>query len=143
MITPENVRDLFDYKDGKLIKLYGRYAGPQKGSKVGNYLEVWSGKSRYKYHRVVWLWHNGEWPTELDHINRDTSDNRIENLRQVTRTENNYNRRQYHTNSSGVTGVCWSKQKEKWFARIGSKHLGSYSDFNDAVAARQQAEARL
>jgi hypothetical protein len=52
-----------------------------------------SGKSvNLTYHHVVWVWHKGYWPTQLDHINGDEADNRIENLREVTQSENNLNR---------------------------------------------------
>ena len=52
-----------------------------------------NGKIKFlKYHHLVWVWHKGYWPTQLDHINGDKSDNRIENLREVTMSENNLNK---------------------------------------------------
>lgn len=62
-----------------------------------------------RYHHVVWVWHKGYWPAELDHINGDKSDNRIENLREVTRSENNLNREHpWRPNTdTGLPGVCY------------------------------------
>ena len=60
------------------------------------------------YHHIVWVWHKGYWPTQLDHINGDVADNRIENLREVTQSENNLNREYpWRPNTdTGLPGVC-------------------------------------
>lgn len=146
MITADNVHDLFDYKDGKLIRKHGRYAGPVKGTKNNaGYLVLRSGKhNTYYYHRVVWLWHNGEWPKhQIDHIDQDKTNNSIENLRDVTQSVNNYNRPMMSDNRSGTNGVSWRKGRQRWIVYMGKEYVGSFAQFNDAVAARQQAEARL
>ena len=63
----------------------------------------------YKYtaHRVIWAMHYGEWPDQVDHINHDKADNRIENLRTVTHSENARNRKLNKNNTSGHAGVTW------------------------------------
>lgn len=82
----------------------------------------------------------------IDHINRDGLDNRRSNLRPATNHLNQLNRRVQRNNTSGVTGVTWSRSDGRWLARIKIhgqvRHLGSYLDFNDAVAAREQSQAQ-
>lgn len=68
-------------------------------------------------HRVAWYSVYGYEPGELDHINRDGFDNRIDNLREVSRSENCQNRSKFKNNSSGFRGVHKSRNG-KWIARI-------------------------
>ena len=113
------------------------------GYKVGNLL-----KTQYKAHRVVFAICNLRWPiSEIDHINGNRSDNRIENLREVTRQQNQRNVRLKSTNTTGNCGVGWNKRLEKWTAQIGHgktfRHLGSFATKADAIAARKQAEIEM
>lgn len=97
-------------------------------------------------HRLVWLMHHDEWPAEIDHINGIRDDNRIENLRLVTRADNMRNSRRRKDNTSGVMGVSWHSATGKWRAYIGGQdgplHLGMFADWFDAVCARKSAERR-
>jgi len=100
---------------------------------------------RYKSHRVAWAMHTGEWPADqVDHINGDKVDNRIENLREATQTDNSRNMKIPTTNMSGVIGVGWDKKARRWRASIAAAgrtiYLGSFTNFDDAVAARAAAE---
>lgn len=100
-----------------------------------------------KAHRIAWAIYHGFWPSgELDHINQNKTDNRIENLRDVTHQENHKNTPLRKNNTSGVSGVSFDTKSEKWQAYImlrGTKHsLGFYLDFEGAVAARKAAERR-
>jgi hypothetical protein len=102
---------------------------------------------RYKSHRVAWAMHTGDWPfDQIDHINGIRSDNRIENLRAVTQTENSRNMKRPSNNMSGVIGVYWDKFARCWTAQIavsGKKiELCRTKDFEDAVAARAAAEVK-
>lgn len=114
------------------------------------YKKVWiDGKNQY-LHRVLWEEANGPIPEgmQIDHINGDRYDNRLENLRVVTRQENMRNARRSCSNTSGVTGVSWNKRDQKWQAKIyddnGKQvHLGFHANLDDAVAARKEAEERL
>lgn len=100
-----------------------------------------------KSHRVAWAIYYGEWPkAPLDHINGVRSDNRIENLREVTFTQNMRNAKKFATNRSGITGVHWIKTSQKWGATIslGNRKvwLGSFSELGQAVTARRAAETK-
>ena len=102
-------------------------------------------KQVYLAHRVIWALMTGEWPTdEIDHINHDRSDNRWENLRQVTRHVNKKNVSKQRNNTSGVPGVVWDKSEGKWQARIQENRvlhiLGRYDSIEEAVKVRKQAE---
>ena len=80
----------------------------------------------------------------VDHINHNKLDNRISNLRICTSQQNNMNTSKRSDNSSGVTGVYWDKQNNKWIASIqvnGKQiHLGYFKTKEGAVEARRQAE---
>lgn len=69
-------------------------------------------------HRFVWLFHNGHYDADIDHINNDTLDNHIENLRLCTRSENLRNRGKFANCSSKYKGVYWKKDSKKWRASI-------------------------
>ncbi len=99
----------------------------------------------YRAHRVIWAMITGAWPPEeIDHVNGIRDDNRIENLRAVTRAENMRNAAFRSNNTSGAMGVSWHKRYEKWLSRIkvdGKQiHLGSFDDKDEAIAARAAAE---
>ena len=99
-------------------------------------------KQEYE-HRLVYLWHFGYVPKEIDHINGDKRDNRIENLREANRSQNMRNVKLKRNNTSGAKGVCWSKEKNKWVVRVSVNkktiHCGYYEDFE--LAALVSAEA--
>lgn len=100
-------------------------------------------------HRIIWEMHNGKIPEgmEIDHVWHNRCDNRIENLRLASRLENSKNVSLLKRNKSGRVGVCWRKKEKKWHATIYDKgksvHLGLFSSIDDAIMAREQAEAKL
>jgi len=83
-------------------------------------------------------------PAEVDHINGDGTDNKLVNLREVSRTMNNQNASRRVDNKSGVTGVSWFKPARKWQAYISVDcrriYLGVFSDLDEAIAVRKAAE---
>ena len=109
------------------------------------YPRIYVGGRMYKSHNLAWLWMLGDWPKQqIDHINRDQSDNSWSNLRDTTSSINNYNRQTPRNNNSGVTGVCWATKVNKWQASIKVNKktifLGYYSFFEDAIMSRKSAE---
>lgn len=124
-----------------------RLAGKEAATYLddGGYKQIRIAGKTMLAHRVAWLLATGDWPSEqIDHINGIRSDNRFENLRCVSNSENHKNRKKPMTNTTGVVGVYWFKEKNKWHAQInvgGKKHnFGFFDDFDAAVAARKRAE---
>lgn len=167
VVTPELLRELLDYdpETGKLTwlprtkdnhpndqvrrRLNTQFAGREaftttssKGYKRGILLN-----RDFLAHRVIWALHTGAWPEDqIDHVNGNRSDNRIENLRVVSNQENQKNQRLYSNNTSGYMGVLWNKGCKRWSSRIqvdgGNLHLGLFDDIEDAIAARKEAEIK-
>ena len=99
-------------------------------------------------HRVAWAIYHGAWPDlEIDHINCNKKDNRIANLRQADRCENNHNIQKGIRNTSGLKGVRWLKSKRKWVAAITHRkqriHLGLFTTSEAAYEAYCSAAKRL
>ena len=89
-------------------------------------------------HRIAWHIHNGCFPNgEIDHIDGDGLNNRIDNRNQRMRIDN----------TSGFNGVCWHKRDEKWYAKINTngkrKHIGGFNDLEEAAKAYRKAAAEL
>ena len=89
-------------------------------------------------HRLAWFYMKGKWPSnEIDHINGNTSDNRIRNLREATRLQNAHNRRLGKNNTSGARCVFYERGSGKWgvhISRFGHKFwLGKYEDKQEAI----------
>lgn len=89
-------------------------------------------KREYLAHRVIWLMHYGQWPTDLiDHRDLDKSNNKIENLRECNTSENHQNQRSTtRKGTSRYIGVCKPSARKNWRVDIGvdggQKFLGSF-----------------
>ena len=140
--STKELRKVFTYVDGFLywkIKPAACVAiGDQAGTAKGNngYCRIQYKGSTYLVHRLVWIWHGNklEDQMEIDHINRIREDNRIKNLRQVTRAENLANQKGL------LVSFCPSvKSKNKWKAYTKQclsqkqKHLGYYRTREEAL----------
>lgn len=83
---------------------------------------------------------------EVDHINHNKLDNRKENLRVVTHSQNHFNGKLRSDNKYGIKGLLWRAQYKKWQASIIAKgvniHLGSTADFFEACCLRKSAELK-
>ena len=145
-ILTHRIRDQKHFKTERAFKTWNtRYSNTQAGyvNKAG-YLRVGVFDVNYWVHRIIWLWVHGEMPKHIDHINGIPSDNRVENLRSVTHKENHKNQVIPRSNTSGVMGVSWHKLTKKWQSNISingkNTYLGLFSDKNEAIKARKQAE---
>jgi hypothetical protein len=102
------------------------------------------GKMR-KASRLIWTLANGAPPDRVDHINGNRSDDRIENLRDVSQAENSRNRARQMNNTSGASGV-YAAPNGRWMAQINDngrrRYLGTYARKEDAVAVRLAAAAK-
>lgn len=99
-------------------------------------------------HRLVWLYAHGEWPSkQIDHINRNRSDNRLENLRLATSVEQGQNTGIPKNNTSGYKGVWFHKPTERYVAEIKHRrkkhHLGYFNTVEEAATAYQKAKAKI
>lgn len=146
--TPELLRKLLRYDDdtGKLFwRRHNSNDDALTAVTSGGYRHGRIAGTDCYAHRVIWAMKTGSWPTEqIDHINHDRADNRLENLREATNHENHRNKSMMCTNTSGTVGVYWVPSRGKWRARIKAdgklKHLGSFVLMSDAIAARKAAE---
>lgn len=148
--TQKQLKTLFDYdgETGRLIRishpnknqrhLIGKVAGT-KHSEGGWVVSV--NNQSYLNARLVWVWNYGEDPgdLEIDHIDGDRSNDRIDNLRLATRKQNQANVGINCTNTSGHKGVSWYKRLGKWRVDVCGKTVGYFSDLEQAIEARVKA----
>lgn len=142
-MTPEQVRTIFEYnpETGEFYKLAN---GSRGHVKRNGYIRFSHDGRTYSSQRLIWMFMTGKEPEgDIDHIDHDRQNNRWSNLREVDRQGNMRNATKSKANSSGHTGVYWSKAHGKWRAQICVDAkvtvLGSFDDLDDAVSARQEA----
>lgn len=151
-ITQQRAKEAFDYKDGELIwikpskqkpQLLGQVAGYTKQT---GYKELCIDGTQIMVHRVVYIWHFGEFEGFLDHKNGDIQDNHIENLRVATRAQNNANVG-VRKNKSGVRNVYWRKDLQKWHVSVRKNkknhHVGYFQTMEEASNAAKEASIKL
>ena len=152
MLTQNLLHELYTYDadQGTLVRKIARGHNISIGDVVGTpngmgYLKTGIGQKKYYVHRLIWLYVNGEEPCgQIDHINHNRADNRIENLRVVGHRENSLNTKLPSDNTSGTIGVSFYKARNKWVAKI--KNEGKYQTVyygnskEDAIRARKEAE---
>lgn len=137
---------------GRVVNSWNsKYAGTQIASRSKDgriVLHISLGlRFRTQGSRAAWAIHHGKWPAGvIDHIDGDCTNDRIDNLRDVTISENNRNQRISSRNTSGKVGVTFFKRTSQWRAWISIngrvKSLGYYQTKDEAVAARIQAEEK-
>lgn len=150
-LTTQQARELFHY-DPETGVLWRKLTSlsRQVTSLSAGYVQARVRGNTYRAHRIIWLWLYGAWPSlHIDHVNGTRSDNRLANLREVTRSTNLQNLRDAHTdNQSGYLGVVHtSGRANPWRAEIfyrGKNHyLGRYATPEEAHDAYLEAKRRL
>lgn len=125
-------------------RFLGRVAGCVHAPSSGRerYIRVRYNGRMYANHRVIWEMHNGKIPDgmEIDHIDGNGLNNRIENLRCVPHAINCKNLPKRIDNTSGLVGVTWGEKEQRWIATIGGKRLGAFKELAEAKMARDIAE---
>ena len=147
MTFQESIKKYFEYRiDGYLI--WNQSKGLSiKGNIIqtvgaGGYIYGKLNGKTFLAHRAIWIWHNGDIPKgfEIDHINGNRKDNRIENLRLVTRQQN-------QTNMTNAKGFSFNKKMKKWQVcmRVTYKliHYGYYDTIIDARASYLKAKREV
>lgn len=151
---PEEIREYLRYEDGKLYWTKKPCKNVRVGDEAGHhckskgYIRILFRGSHYRTHRVAWFLVKGEQPPDiLDHINNNKTDNRIENLREATQSQNSFNAKTRKDNTSGIKGVHWHKLNKRWVARvkINNKyiHIGNFTDLDEAEQAVKEARQQI
>lgn len=127
----------FRYEDGKLF-----WRSPKKRATVGNevgtvrpdgYRHLCLDQKYYLTHRIVWLMHNHQFPSKpLDHIDRDITNNRIENLREAEQWQNRGNSRGLLGKESGLPKGVHKTASGNFIAMFRNQGLGTYSTVAEA-----------
>jgi hypothetical protein len=154
MITQDEIKALLHYDpiDGSFVRLISTARCVKVGDVAGyknncGYISIGLLGKFYLAHRLAWMYTYGEFPEYIDHINGIRDDNRIANLRSVTRKQNGENTFLRKDNKTGLRGVSFHKAANKWRAQIkhnGKKmHLGFFNAMEDASMAYQAASAKF
>ena len=122
--------------------------GQEAGALTANgYVTIRIDQRDYLAHRLMWLYVYGGFPVlNVDHIDRDKTNNRPTNLRIATEKQNAENRPLKSKNSSGHRGVFYRKylKSKPWHVSITNNrktiHVGYYATADEAIAARRAAE---
>ncbi len=155
--TVEQLQSLLEYDPASgLLRWKDRTRGQAKGwfkgnKGVRNYRRIWLGGRHYLSHVVAYAIMEGQWPTfEIDHIDRDQSNNRWNNLRLARHFQNSRNRVQSKNSTTGVLGVSIFRTKHgkiRYRATMSlyGKRLsfGVFNSIPEAAAARKAAENEL
>tara|TARA_R110000772_G_scaffold257304_1_gene374041 strand:+ start:103 stop:573 length:471 start_codon:yes stop_codon:yes gene_type:complete len=146
----EGYENYLIYEDGKVQnKKTKRYL---KQSENGpGYLQVnlYNNKSKiHKIHRLIALYYipNPDNKICVDHINRNRTDNRLDNLRWATHSENNQNRGVSKNNKSGIKCICYCKTHNRYVYRKGIKGLIQHKTFKtleEAIEYKEEYESTL
>jgi hypothetical protein len=148
-LTAERLRHLLDYNLKSGVFTWRIAPSPQvkPGDIAGTpnekgYIRIKIDGTRYRAHRLAFLHKEGHWPKgQVDHINGERGDNRWDNLRLATPSQNQWNKGPQRNNTSGFPGVHQHKRTGKYIARLKYKgrpiHLGSFTTAREASKARE------
>jgi hypothetical protein len=150
LLSKEYLHELFEYRDGKLFWKICKAKRIKVGQEAGchkekGYFHAGIDGTNYLIHRLVFCWHNGFMPEFIDHIDGNPSNNKIENLRIATRSQNNCNSKIQKNNKSGVRGVAWIEARKRWVVNCQvnkkAKQIGYFKDFELAELVAKEAQS--
>lgn len=152
-LTPERLKELLNYDPGTGAFTWKQHRGVKAGKTAGSlaegYVLIRLDYKLQKAHRLAWLYVHGVLPSgDIDHINGDRADNRIANLRDVSRSVNLQNQRSAHPNNRhGRMGATFHSYSGLWRAgiQVDGKHvpLGYFKTAEEASQAYVVAKRRL
>ena len=139
----------YDHLTGVITRLTGTKIGAAGYYTLKGRNRIMINGKRFLASRLAWFLYYGKWPEKtVDHINGNPSDDRIDNLRLATDSEQQWNKGINRNNTSGVKGVSFNKRRNEaglspwevyitvYYKRI---HIGFFNDLEDAVNARREA----
>ena len=137
-LTQEYLHAHFEYCDGILINKTKRNGKSPVGKEAGSlcdnrYKTVFICGKRYYTHRLIFMMFHGYIPKEIDHIDRNKLNNKIENLRSVTKAENVVNQKIRTDNKSGVRGISWNSENKKWVVSKQQNNKRKYLGYFDSL----------
>jgi hypothetical protein len=149
----DELNELFEYKDGNLYRRNnsgcvkaGTKAGWETVCNGKKYIKLNIRHQTYYLHRIIYLMKHGVDAKCIDHIDGDSLNNNVENLREATQSQNVANSQKRKTNTSGFKGVTYRKDTKKWGSAVmvNGKHisLGSYLTKEDASDAYVKGSIR-
>jgi hypothetical protein len=143
MITQERLKEMFDYRDGELIRKKTGKSASVKKSPHHRYVRMTIEGKVAPVHRMIFLWHHGFLPNVTDHVDGNRDNNCIENLRACTQSENCLNSKHRVTSTSPYKNVYLAKHsknnpkyspdwKKNWVVSITvnkkRQYVGSFED---------------
>jgi hypothetical protein len=148
--SKEYLHQIFDYKDGEL---YWKIAPAQRtkindiaGSLSHGYKQVYIKNKPYKLHRVIFMMHHGYVGDQIDHIDGNSLNNKIENLRVVTNSQNQLNRKISKNSKTKFKGVSKHAQVEKYMVRLKvngkERYFGLFEDLELAGLVADMAREK-
>ena len=150
--SKEELDATFTYRNGDLLWRDDRNSRTKAGMRAGSpdkdgYIIVRLNGRGYRAHRLIWAMHGNPPAETIDHINRDPSDNRIENLRAASNSEQHCNIGLPANNRSGVKGVFWRKDTNDWLGRVCFRgkayHAGIFNTKEDCAKAVEALREHL
>ena len=148
--SKEILHSLFAYKDGELywkVKPAQRVnIGDIAGSISAGYKQVFIKSKPYKSHRIIFMMQHGYVSDQIDHIDGNPLNNKIKNLRAVTNSQNQLNRKISKNSKTGYKGVCVHSQTGKYIVRVSvygkDKYFGIYEDLELAGLVAEMARKK-
>jgi preprotein translocase subunit SecF len=147
VINKDYLNSILEYRDGDLY-----WKEPKRGRRLNRkigvftkqkYLKITINDKTYLLHRIIYIMFHGNLNEQIDHIDGNSNNNRIENLRKATNSQNNQNKPISKANKSGFKNVSWSKQKKSWKVQIDISNVktffGYYKDLELADLVAQEA----